>query len=183
MVRIRSKASLAIIALIAGMPALAHADATTSQVQAVQAEAESNLARAFAEANQALTQLNNGPVDPQQVSTPKGVSVAAPAAPVKTSLPKIDLAKLPVDLRRPVTIRWNGPVEGAIKKIAAQMNYKVLPPTHKPATPPTIVLVKKKVPAAIVLQDIGARIRTYGKLVVSPGARTIQFDVNKAAGA
>ena len=182
MVRIRSKAVLAVLALVAGMPALAHADAMTTEAQAVQAEAESNLARAFTEASQALSQLDNGPVDPQQVATPKGVAIAAPAAPVQAALPKIDLARLPAQLRRPVTIRWNGPVEGAIRKLAAQINYTVLPPTHTPATPPTIVLVKNKVPAAIVLQDIGARIRTYGKLVVSPAARTIQFDVNQAAG-
>ena len=79
----------------------------------IQAEAQAELAKSTAAAAAALASLAEGPVHPMVVNTPANVTVAAPAAPASAALPPIDYSKLPPDLARPVTIKWNGPVDGA----------------------------------------------------------------------
>ncbi len=146
----------------------------------VQAEANSQLASATAQAAAALSALDTGPVTPVVPNTPPGVTIAAPAAPVRQSLPPIDLSKLPPELSRPVTINWNGPVDGAVQKIANMIGYKFLPSPTAPATPPNMLLDEKAKASALVFQEIGARISTYAYLNLNPNTRTVQI-IYKAA--
>jgi hypothetical protein len=147
----------------------------------IQAEAQSEVAKSTAAAAAALTQLADGPVHPQAVTAPAGVTIAAPAAPAQQALPAIDYTKLPPELARPVTINWNGPVTGAIGAIAAQINYTVLASPVAPATPPTILLAEHGTPAAALLQKIGAEISQYGYIAVDPNHRTVQLMIKPAA--
>lgn len=193
------------IAIAAGaimaMPVLAHAqsysdtDAAASNNQAalfgpagtqssqalIAAEADSQLQQATASTLSALNQLDGTPSTPQQVSTPAGVTLAAPA-PVAAPQARVPLTNLPDDLKRPMTINWTGPVSGALKQIAQEINYTYLPPVNTPATPPMITLAEHNEPVAYVLQDVGARISSFGKLIIDPNKRTLQFSVNQAVG-
>lgn len=175
--------------LTATMPAMAQTDtdsgsdaaSITQQTALIQAEAQSEVARSTAAAASALTALDEGPVHPQAISTPPGVTVAAPAAPAAAPLPPIDYSKLPPDLARPVTINWNGPVTGAIAAIAAQINYTVLASPVAAASPPSIFLDTKGTPAAALFEKIGAEVAQYGTVAVDPNHRTVQLLIKPAA--
>lgn len=147
----------------------------------IAAEANSQLQQATTATLKALDQLDGTPSNPQQISTPAGVTIAAPA-PVAAPQARVPLANLPADLKRPMTINWTGPVSGALKQIAQEINYTYLPPANTPATPPMITLAEHNEPVAYVLQDIGARISSFGKLVINPNQRTLQFRVNQSVG-
>jgi hypothetical protein len=95
-----------------GHPAFADDNGSSTQAAMIQAEAQAEVAKSTAAAAAALASLAEGPVHPMVVNTPANVTVATPAAPA-TKLPPIDYSKLPPDLARPVTIKWNGPVDGA----------------------------------------------------------------------
>lgn len=183
-VRPRRLALLAGVALLV-LPAMAFAGsgpgANPDSATMIQAEAQQALAHATQQAAAALDRMDQGPVDPQKVATPKGVHIAAPAAPVADPAPKIDLAKLPPALRRPVTISWHGSVQGALKTIARRIDYRYVPPATAPATPRMIVLHEKAKPAALLLREIGSRVAQYGKVVVDPNHRTIGLVITPAA--
>lgn len=148
-------------------------DAT--QAALIQAEGQADVARSTAAAAAALDSLAQGPVHPLAVSAPAGVVVAAPAAPVRAALPPIDYSKLPPDLARPVTIKWDGPVDGAIAAVAQQINYTVIPSPRQAASPPNILLDEKGVPAAALFQKIGAQVAQYGVVSLNPNKRTVQL--------
>lgn len=147
----------------------------SSQANMIQAEAQAQIARATMQAATALNRLDQGPVNPQQVSNPAGLETAAPAAPVADPRPNFKLADLPTELRRPVTIKWQGPVMGALKEIAKDINYTYLKPPAMPVTPPMVTLDMKAKPAADVLYTIGTRVSQFGKVVVDPNNKTVQF--------
>lgn len=153
-------------------------DAT--QAALIQAEGQAAVAKSTAAAAAALDSLAQGPVHPLLVSTPANVVVAAPAPPVRAALPPIDYSKLPPDLARPVTIKWNGPVDGAIRAVAQQINYTVLPSLSQAVTPPNILLDETAVPAAALFQKIGAQVAQYGTVSLNPNKRTVQLIINPA---
>lgn len=146
----------------------------------IQAEAQAEVAKSTAAAAAALASLAEGPVHPMVVNTPANVAVAAPAAPASASLPPIDYSRLPPDLARPVTIKWNGPVDGAIRAIAQQINYTVLPSANNLATPPNILLDENGTPAAGLFEKIGAQVAQYATISVDPNKRTVQIIVKSA---
>ncbi len=162
--------------VMTGGPAMAN---QATQANMIQAEAQAQIARATMQAASALNRLDQGPVDPQQVSNPAGLETAAPAAPVATPRPNFKLADLPPELRRPVTIKWQGTVTGALKKIAQNINYTYLKPPAATVTPPMVTLDMKNKPAADVLYTIGTRVSQFGKVVVNPNSKTIQFVAKK----
>lgn len=147
----------------------------------IAAEADSQLQQATSATLKALDQLDGTPATPQNISTPAGVTIAAPA-PVAAPQARVPLTNLPADLKRPMSINWTGPVSGALKQIAQEINYTYLPPANTPATPPMITLAEHNEPVAYVLQDIGARVSSFGKLVINPNNRTLQFRVNQSVG-
>jgi hypothetical protein len=146
----------------------------------IQAEGQAEVAKATAAAAAALDGLAQGPVHPIQVNTPANVVVAAPMAPRLTPLPPIDYTKLPPDLARKVTIKWNGPVSGAIQAVAQQINYTFLPTLNQPATPPNILLDENGTPAVALFQKIGAQVAQYGTVSVDPNKRTVQLIIKPA---
>jgi hypothetical protein len=130
------------------------------------------VAKSTAAAAAALASLAEGPVHPMVVNTPANVTVAAPAAPVSAPLPPIDYAKLPPDLAHPVTIKWNGSVDGAIR---------VLPSTNHLATPSNILLDENGAPAAGLFEKIGAQVAQYETISVDPYKRTVPIIVKSAS--
>lgn len=174
-------APLAATIIVASViPGVALAQSAAS-AQMVQAEAETNLTRAFQSANAALAKLNGTPVVAAPVKTPKGVSVAAPPPPSQPA-PKIDLAALPAALSTPVSIKWDGPLMGALKNIAGQIGYSVTQNGKLGPTTQVITLVENKVPFALVLQTIGAKISGYARITVNPKLKTISVTPHMAVG-
>ena len=106
---------------ISESPGIGSVGSISQQIAMIQAEAQAQVARSTAAAAVALKQLDDGPVHPEVVKTPAGVTIAAPKAPEAKPLPNFDYSKLPPELARPGSIRAEsvhvGPYPAALKKL------------------------------------------------------------------
>lgn len=131
------------------------------------------------------------PEDPQVVVTPQKTDLmladaADRATKALESLAQIEKAKnpgkgdasipdAPTELRRSVTLAWNGPVEPAAKLLADRASYVFQTIGDAPATALTINVDVRATPIITVLRSIGAQLGNRATLKVDPNARVIEI--------
>ncbi len=129
--------------------------------------------------------------DPQIVVAPqKTDALLADAADRATkaleSLAQIEKAKnpgkgdssipnAPTELRRSITLAWNGPAEPAIKLLADRASYAFQAVGDAPASQLTINVDVRATPLITVLRSVGAQLGNRATLRVDPNARVIEL--------
>lgn len=82
---------------------------------------------------------------------------------------------LPADSVQPVTVHWNGPVEGFLKDIAARAGYDFKATGVAPANPAMIAISADEEPLFGVVRRAGAKVHDYAEVAFNPSARTIEI--------
>ncbi|MCW2240347.1 DotD/TraH family lipoprotein [Azospirillum canadense] len=91
-------------------------------------------------------------------------AATAPRAPAP-----IDLSLVPDELRRPITWpAWSGPIDAAVRGLAARINYRVLVHGVPPATMPLVTIDANATPAVHVLESIGLQLGAHGTVRPDP---------------
>jgi defect-in-organelle-trafficking protein DotD len=129
--------------------------------------------------------------DPQIVVAPqKTDALLADAADRATkaleSLAQIEKAKnpgkgdssipnAPTELRRSITLAWNGPAEPAVKLLADRASYAFETVGNAPPSGVMVNIDVRATPIITVLRSVGAQLGNRATLKVDPNARVIEL--------
>lgn len=120
--------------------------------------AQAKLAQAAASVSQSMVEL-------AQVEQAIHPTAKLPAPPDPYS---IGMAKL-------ATVKWNGPVEPLIRKIAAASNYRVRILGKAPAIPALVSISAQNTPLADILRDASFQVAKKAEVVLYPRSRVIEI--------
>jgi defect-in-organelle-trafficking protein DotD len=111
----------------------------------------------------APTTLATQPAPPARPPSPSAaVASAAPATTTPAPLPV-----LPADLDKRLAFTWNGPLDGAVSKLGAQIGYQVTI-SGPPASRPLKIVVDVSGTAVDVLRAVGNEAGTRATVSVDP---------------
>ena len=129
--------------------------------------------------------------DPQVVVTPQKTDLmladaADRATKALESLAQIEKSKnpgkgdlsipdAPTELRRSITLAWNGPLEPAAKLLADRASYAFQTIGEAPPTGITVNIDVRATPVITALRSIGAQMGNRATLKVDPNARVIEI--------
>lgn len=80
----------------------------------------------------------------------------------------------PMELRRPVTIDWVGPVENIARTLAERASYSFMAIGDQPPAPVIVTVRARKKPIIDVLRDIGLQITNRGKILVDGRQKVVE---------
>lgn len=131
------------------------------------------------------------PGNPQMVAQPDSVNVmladaADRAASALETLASVEQTRTPVpavatipnapaELRRGVTVEWNGPVEPMVQALTAQTGYTYQAFGDQPPVPLIIALKTTNRPAIEVFRDIGLQLGGRATLKVDANRRVVEL--------
>lgn len=81
----------------------------------------------------------------------------------------------PAELRRSITLAWNGPAEPAVRLLADRASYAFQSIGDAPAAGLNINVDVRATPLITVLRSVGAQLGNRATLKVDPNARTIEL--------
>lgn len=117
----------------------------------------------IADAADRATKALEGLSQVEQVRTPSAAQAAPP------------IANAPMELQRPVTFAWSGPVEPVAADIAAWTGYAFRTVGDQPPTPIIVTLDVFNTPMVEVLRDIGLQMGTRADLKLDANRRVIEI--------
>lgn len=117
----------------------------------------------IADAADRATKALEGLSQVEQVRTPSAAQAAPP------------IANAPMELQRPVTFAWSGPVEPVAADIAAWTGYAFRTVGDQPPSPIIVTLDVFNTPMVEVLRDIGLQMGTRADLKLDANRRAIEI--------
>lgn len=127
--------------------------------------------------------------EPAPVATPDPLAAAARDAvdalqslarveQTRTPPAQVDIAKIPEEMKAPVTFEWVGPASALLKKLAEQSGYSFSSSGRPPAAPLVVNVIAVDRPLYQVLTDIGLQMGVKANLAVS--SKTKRFELRYA---
>jgi defect-in-organelle-trafficking protein DotD len=97
----------------------------------------------------------------------RGMAVAPPTP---------DLALVPAELDRPVSLSWKGPLDAGVKTVADRVGYQMMVTGPQPADPLRVAVNVTNVTALVALQALGNAAGTAATVVVDPQHHLVEVD-------
>ena len=91
-------------------------------------------------------------------------------------LPRI----VPVELLRPVTLVWTGPLDTLVAKLAAEAGYAMIAAGPRPVRPVIVVVKAEEKPLVLVLRDAGIQAGAAATVSVDADRRMVLLDWSPA---
>lgn len=104
----------------------------------------------------------------EQTRTPAAAIVSSPAA--------------PQELRRVVSVTWNGPIEPITRQLADRAGYQFRVQGDAPTVPVVVSVISEEKSVIDVLRDIGLQAGTRADVIVDPNRRLVEISYAPAAG-
>lgn len=82
----------------------------------------------------------------------------------------------PTELRRSITMSWNGPVEPLARMLADRASYGFQTIGDAPPTPPVVNVNVRAEPVITVLRSVGLQLGNRGTLKVDPNRRVVEIE-------
>lgn len=140
----------------------------------------------------------HGQVDKQMVAEPDPLSLRLAAAVDKASSALETLASVeqarnpgaaiqsvpyaPQELRRTITVNWNGPIEPILQHIADRAGYEVQVNGDVPPAPVVVTLTARQKMVIDVLRDLGLQAGRRADVVVDPERHVVELNYAPVSG-
>jgi len=83
---------------------------------------------------------------------------------------------VPQELRRTISIRWSGPIDPIVVKLADRAGFKVIFNGNRPAVPIIVSIIAKEKSVIEVLRDVGLQAGKRANIIVDSENKVVELD-------